>query len=372
MYSTPLCRFLAIRRPWSSQGCVRFIPAARPIPLYLLWVLGCCLALLKSDAFGADVLGYSVYKGQFLLQTEPDRLEIDPDFGFSVLASVDSVDFDLIKKARLRLPDGDTLEMDDLGDSWTLLDSYGTLEELDVDYVWGDYILLFDTVNDGSFSCLVELPEAQLPPAPRLLDFAASRAVDPGLPLELNWVYDAPAKAGDFVQVYINLGHSEVFSTPDVGEPGALDGRSTSVIIPSGVLVPGGIHGVNIEVTRILSTNSDCYPDGEGVGALFRSTEILVAAMTPPQLRLLSGPVNGAVMVEVQSEPGTLVTLEGGVDLRQWSLVATNIADSDTNVFVVPLGEMSSARYFRAREELPPAALAGLPARRPQGLRRTR
>lgn len=323
------------------------------------WLAGAVIALglaaWVENVAAADVRGYSVLKGEFLNQVGPTERELDPDFGFSVLASVDLTDFDLATQARVRLPDGDTLEMDSLGDSWVLLDSYATLEELDVAYVWGDYILLFKTVHDGDYSCLVELPERALPPGALLSNWEDVQGIDTARELELRWEYDAPLRADDFVQVYVNLGHQEVFSTPNLGEPGALDGRVRSVTLPPGVLAPGLVHSLNIEITRLISTNSGCYAGVEGVGGVFRSTSIDLVTVKPPQLRLLSAAAGSAVVVEVLAEPGSTVVLEQSPDLAAWTPVTTNRPALATNVVTLPAtplaGPSPPALYFRARQD---------------------
>src|SRR5213593_3359289 len=77
-------------------------------------------------ARAGDVRGYSILKGQFLNQIGPDELITDPDFGFSILASVDLTDFDVVTNASLALPSGNAKLMENLGDSWDFLDSDNT------------------------------------------------------------------------------------------------------------------------------------------------------------------------------------------------------------------------------------------------------
>jgi len=336
-----------LKRPNSMSVITR---ASDPMTVLLKLTLTAqvaCLCWLPLTARPADVLGYSVLKGQFLNQTGADELVLDPDFGFSLLVSVDLTDFDLLEEATLRLPDGEEMAMDNLGDSWDFLDSAATLLALNEAYTWGDYVLLFNTINDGGFSCLISLPESPLPPTPRLVNFADVQAVDPGKPLKLVWDFDAAPESNDFVQVYVNLGHAEVFSTPNLGSPGALDGTSRSATIPAGTLEPGWIHSLNLEITRLVSTNADCYPHAEGVGATFRSTSVDVSVLVPPVLRLMSQPTNGVVAVEVRTEPQQTVVLQASADLEVWSNVATNTAPSGTNVFNIPLGDVPG-RFFKA------------------------
>ena len=297
---------------------------------------------------GDDVVGYSVLKGQFFNQTAAETLRLDPDFGFSILASVDLTDFDRLESATLRLPEGGSLEMDDQGDYWSLLDSFGTKAELDDEYVWGDYLLLFDTVSEGNYSCLVELPESPLPPTPRLDNFGVSMAVDPARALTLNWDFDGVPAKDDFVQVYVNLGHGEVFATPNFGEAGALRSTDRSVTIPADTLIGGFIHELNIEVTRIVSTNLECHPRAEGVGALFRSTSVDLLVLNAPFVRRASRPAGGGMAVEVVADPDQPVVLQGSLDFTAWSDIATNAAQSGTNVFQVPVNPDVPRRFFRA------------------------
>ncbi len=308
-----------------------------------------CLGLLPLPVRSADVLDISILKGQFLLQPDAGTLVLDPDFGFSILATISLTDYDLLREASLRLPDGDELLMDDLGDFWSILDTASTLEQLDSWYTWGDYFFLYNTVNDGEFTCLLSLPESPLPPKPRLVNFDDVQAVDVTEPLTLTWEFDQPPETNDYVQIYVSLGHSDIFSTPDLGQPGALDGTARSVTIPANTLDSYWIQSLNIEITRVISTNSTCNPSAPGVGATFSSTEVDLVPVWVPLLRVASAPANGQFSIEVSAEPERPVVLMGSAELTQWSPVATNTSPSGIVVFSIPLAE-ALYRFFRARQ----------------------
>jgi hypothetical protein len=307
-----------------------------------------CFSL--SLARAQDVRGYSVIKGQFLNQTSPGAPVLDLDYGYSILASVDLTDFNLVTNASVRLPSGTREVMDDQGDSWGYLDSFTTFSALNSRYGWGNYTIDFKTVNDGNFSCVLALPNTPLPPAPRLVNFADVQAVNPVKPLTVSWDFSATPKADDFVQVYITIGHDEVFSTPDLGEPGALDSTARSVTVPADTLAQGAIYSLTLEITRLVSTNSTCYTSAEGITATFSSTSIDVTTIVLPQLRLLSRPVNGVVSVEVQGDAGKTIVLQDSDDLMAWRDLATNAAASGSNLFTVANGGQA-ARIFRARQQ---------------------
>jgi hypothetical protein len=221
------------------------------------------------------------------------------------------------------------------------------MPELNESYAWGDYFLSFSAVNDGEFTCLVELLESPLPPAPRLVNFADIQAADPSQPLELTFEFEQTPASDDFLQVYVNLGHEEVWATPSLGEPGALSSTDRTVTIPPGTLVPGFIHSLNLEITRIVSTNSECYPHAQGVGAMFTSTELDLIVFTPPTLALLSQPTNGVFAVTVIADPEQPVVLEASENISAWTPVATNAESTGTNEFRIPLAD-APHQYFRA------------------------
>jgi len=299
-------------------------------------------------ANAADVRGYSVLKGNFLLQTSPAAPTTDPDFGFVILASVDLTDFYLVTNATVRTPANELKVMDNLADFWALFDVRDSLSALNSAYGWGTYTIAFDAVNDGSFTGALNLPNTPLPPAPRLTNFEAVQAVNPAQPLTLNWNYPSAPRASDFVQVYITDGHADVFSTPDFGQPGALNGSARTLTIPSNTLDPGSILSLNIEITRVVSTNSTAYPWAEGVAGVFRSTAIDLTTITLPRMKIL-GPTNGVLTIEVRGSAERTNILQATDDFMSWRNVATNVAPLGKSVFNVP-AETPTARWFRTRQ----------------------
>ncbi len=327
------------QKPWA-------LPRGTRVGLWLA-----VLAWLASPpTLAADVVGISIIKGHFLNQSGPDELVDDPLFGYSVLGGVDLADLDLLDSASIRLPEGETIDLEDYGDSWSLLESFETRAELDAAYQWGDYIVAFDSKTEGEHSCLLEIPETALPPTPRLVNFGDVQSIDPSRALTLNWAFDGPLDKDDFVQLYVTLGHGEVFATPNLGEPGALTIDDRTVTIPAATLEPGYIHSLNLEVTRVTSTNGECYPEVQAFAAIFRSTSVDLFVRQPPWLRLLARSGNSLPEVEVVGEPEAPVILQASLDFLSWTHLGTNSSVSGTNVFQLPAGT-GAARFFRVLQE---------------------
>jgi hypothetical protein len=301
-----------------------------------------------SSVRAADVAGYSVLKGQFLYQVDETTLLLDEDLGISILASVDLTDYDLATGASLTLPDGEEVAMDNASLSWDYLDyGYSTFSTLNADYGWGQYTVDFVTVNDGEFSCPISFPSTPLPPQPRLLNFREVQAVDASQPLTLRWDYSTPPASNDFIQVYIDMGHGDAFSTPGYGEEGALDINARSLIVPAGSMLPGYVYNVNLEITRIVFTNTTSYPSAPGLAGTFSSTAIPLVTITPPAFQIPAAPTNGVFWVQVNAELNTTLVLQASLDLASWSDVATNTVSTNLVSFAVPV-QGQPFRFFRA------------------------
>ena len=307
-----------------------------------------CLQAFPARLAGADVQGYSLLKGRFLNQTAPGVVVPDPDFKFSFLASVDLTDYDLLQRAFLDFPDGGSTDLEDYGDSWGLLDIYDTEEDLHSAYGWGQYTVSFAAVDEGGFECPLDFPLTPLPPIPTLVNYDSIDRVDPARPWTLTWEFDTPPETNDFVQVYVSYGHGSVFSTPDIGLPGAMDGTARTVTLPAGTLWYEDSFELNLEITRVVSTNTASYPDAEGVAATFSSTSLIVSTVPPALLRVLPSTNRTEAFVVVTAPPASTVVLQASDALAGWVDLATNAAASGTNAFPISTAE-PARRFFRAR-----------------------
>jgi hypothetical protein len=149
--------------------------------ILLGFLLACCACCGGGPwaAEAADVAGYSVLKGHFLLQEGPGTPATDPDFAYGILAAVELTEPATVTNATLRTPGGAVNVLDDLSDSWDFLDTRDTLSQLTSAYGWGNYTVTFGTLHDGNYSCVLSLPNTALPPAPHLTNFGAIQAVNP-------------------------------------------------------------------------------------------------------------------------------------------------------------------------------------------------
>jgi hypothetical protein len=180
--------------------------------------------------------------------------------------------------------------------------------------------------------------------------------VEAGLDFTLQWNALSGGTSNDFVQVMIESTNGNFeFRSPEFRQPGALDGRSNSFLIPAGTLLEGTRYRGEIGWYRLLTLNTNSYPGVPGVAALVHRTRFaLVTLPTAPS----AGRVRFAAPSFSGSEAGTnaffTVTRSGGsngavmVDFA--TADGTARADSDYLASVGPLtledGETAAMFFF--------------------------
>src|SRR5262249_35093944 len=110
-------------------------------------------------------------------------------------------------------------------------------------------------VASAEFGSPVEVdlspPDSQ-PLAPEFVDFDAAQAIDPSRPFVLTWQPVPGASTTDFLQVAVG----NVFTTPSLLDPRALNGTASSVTVPAGILPPGFPSEAVVAIYRYqLTTN---------------------------------------------------------------------------------------------------------------------
>jgi hypothetical protein len=118
-----------------------------------------------------------------------------------------------------------------------LTDCRSTSAALDAAYPTGDYLFTIQAVSSNQ-QVTVSFPSTLTqPPVPRVSNYAAAQAVNPGQPFTLIW--DAWPTPPTNTCVYVELAYGGiVFNTPALTAPGALPGTATSVVIPEMTLDP--------------------------------------------------------------------------------------------------------------------------------------
>ncbi|MBA4148755.1 MAG: putative Ig domain-containing protein [Verrucomicrobia bacterium] len=246
------------------------------------WIALIALLTLSgaSRALAADVTQYAVLKGQMFVQTNAVSPVIDEEAGFVFHVFVDSDsdwdEDDTLTSVTLRLPNSSLVSIPD-DDGFEFGDGFPSLSALDTAYPDGTYALITEGVNDGLRTNSLTLTGSDYPPTPRFSNFTAAQAVDPAADFVLSWDPISGGSTNDFLMVNImGCGDDgdDILETPGPGEPGALDGLSTSVTIPARKLRPGQTYQVELLIGRFGEFDEESYPGALGFAGYFKLVQM--------------------------------------------------------------------------------------------------
>ena len=233
-------------------------------------------------SWAADVLSYVVVKGESYEQPTPSVVGLVPDeeWGGSFFnAFVDLADGAAITSASVAPPGRAPMPIPVTGETHLELERYfSTRADLDAACPNGTYTVNFETTHDGTQTLELPVDGDLYPNLPRVTNLAAARAINALADFTLQWVATGVGPASGMVSVKIEdrMTWETVFATGMPGEPGALPGDATSVVVPAGTLTAGHVYDLNITFVRFAGGNSS-YGNGMGVYARSVNTWVRTA-----------------------------------------------------------------------------------------------
>lgn len=269
--------------------------------------LAVLLAIVRAPA--ADVNFFNVSKGILFAQTNAGAPQLKTGFPYLFQASVVAATNGL-SSATMQWPSGTRSLVQRLpGGPYTYTDRQPTAGWLDLFYPNGDFTFTMNTVNDGPRVAVLTLADGVNPPAPTLLNYAGAQTINPSNNFTLQWGPFAGGNANDFIHVRIDSTTGTVFRTAFAPSlPGALNGFSNSVVIPSNTLPSGRALSGRIIFSKVAPTNVPAYPAVTGALIYYTQTEFFLATagagdVTPPRV-VSTLPADGAMGVSTTAPFG--------------------------------------------------------------------
>ena len=295
-----------------------------------------------------DVFGYGILKSQVYLQTNsgPPALQ---GYAFSAFVDVEPGTTNL-SRATLQLPSaGRTYELN-AGNRFDVEELFSEKAQLEAQFVSGNYLFSHSTVHDGVIVVTTLLPADRYPAAvPRMANFDAAQTINCGADFPLAW-QPLNSSTDHFVWVTVDEASSgeTVFSSPWVGNAGALNGTHTSVVIPAKTLRAGYSYRVTI-LHAALALDISSYPGALGLTGYDTQTqfEFTVPGIPFPKRVQIVGLNDGQFQLKVVGEPGRTNILESATSLApaSWAPVTTNLgAFNFSDALQLP------TRFYRLRE----------------------
>ena len=263
---------------------------------------------LLSLAFAVNLSAQDVHqlllvKGLNYVQSGPSQpTPVTKPYQF--MASV--IAHNSVNGASVQLPGGTLLPLALNGgdDEWRLRNSYSSQAGLNGDFPDGTYTFTVNATHDGTRTVPIALA-GNFPNIPQATDFNAVQAINPSAPFTITWNAFAGGTAADIVRIEVDdASGNSVFATPDLGEPGALNGSSAAnVTLPANTLAPGTAYTARLTFAHFSQINATSY--GQGVAAYagyFSQTQFPLTTITPPIVQTF-GIVKGLYFVQNSDAP---------------------------------------------------------------------
>jgi hypothetical protein len=233
---------------------------------------------------------------------------------------------------------------------------YASKTDLDRFFPNGAYSISLDTAHDGTKTVPLTFPADNYPNVPTLSNFSSLQAVNSAQGLTISWssFSGADNSSSYFIKVNIETDSGEeVFSSPGIGEGGALTGTSTSIVIPANTLSPGRKYWAELVFARIVATDSSTY-SGVTFRAVFaKATEFEIQTTGSPIRPALTFTKGNPAQINLTGDKHVSYVLEATEDLQSWHAISypqgtyssttTSFFDADFSFF--------PRRFYRVRED---------------------
>ena len=335
------------------------------------WTPLLILVLLLTQAFGADVRFYYVLKEQGFKQTGPATVLPSDADKFVFVADVVEAVPGSVGSASVTMPTSVTLT-NFLRKSFGLslatsvapgstTGEMASLAELNSAYPDGTFTITMSTTHDGSRSIPLSLTGSAYPSSmPQVSNYAASQAIDQASAFTLSWFPFANGTTNDVIMVSIAStnysfgGTQRVYNSPYPGDPGGLNGTSTSLVIPANTLLPGTGYRVSVFFGKVAQLDTTSYPGAVGYAGYGMTTYMNVSTTgiaSPPNVTTQPQ----AQTVAVGQNTTFTVVASGGLPISyQWwkggamlsgqtntTLSLTNVQPADAGNYYVQVGNPS-------------------------------
>jgi hypothetical protein len=157
------------------------------------------------------------------------------------------------------------------------------------------------TTSADGFLDNVRVTSDPYPDAPHISNFSALQGANATQAITVNWdqmmVGGQPATVNDFVSFEVRMidgsFEHEVFSSPGPGQPGQLNGTSTSATIPANTLEPGMTYKARLLFARPTTVDTTTYPPVLSIAAYTAVTKCDLVTAAPPSAPEVASPPPG-------------------------------------------------------------------------------
>lgn len=296
------------------------------------------------------ITSFTLGKWHTYHQTSTSLPTLDPDvpYAFNAMTSLSSNR--TATNILLRLPTGgvsNLVQNPYAQEQFTLFAFNTNLATFEATFPSGYYTNTVKAVASNQ-TVAINFPAGLVQPgAPHVANYTAAQSVNATQAFVLTWDAFPGGTAADAIQVEIG----DVFSSTNVGSPGALTGTATSLTIPAGKLQPGTTYDSWISFYRQVSTTNGSSYVTWVYRATFTDFTLATASSSGPSLVLTNAVLAPAnFSFDVLCATGQTVTVEYRTNLAlgQWRTLLTTNSPGSRFRAIAPQATTNRALFFRA------------------------
>lgn len=314
-----------------------------------------------SNSEDPDVLRIDLFKAKEFGQTGDSPVDLNSYFAdffvdFTGISTVSSVDLDIPGVGLAE----DLGEFDNDFLSLEADQSFSSEADLHDTFPAGDYDLTLHTFHDGDRTVTLNPGSGEFPAAPTVLNFSTTQNWDSTQPFTVSWNPMPDGTSADAIFLFIEGEHDGFFETPDLGEPGALDGTATSVTIPANALPPGRTLDAELVFAKVNDNDTTQYPGVRSAGGLASITLFRIQTSGDPFVpQIALSKTSTRTRVKVTGERGQIFDVHASGNLIDWDFVGTVWLWDEENGFLSSgtLEDLSDPeadrRFYRIEDAVP-------------------
>lgn len=307
-----------------------------------------------QDVVDLSLSRYGTYEQ--LTAAEPTPIPDVPDeSAFSVLAVMgmssdflsDPDNLLFVRAVTLQPPAPASLLGMDFSDAFggfLYYETFTSAAALESEFRSGNYLYTFGSLISGDQKFTLRVGTRELPAAPHITNFEATKKVDPTQPFTLVWTPESPDQGGAQLEVY------DVETGELVYDSGSILGAHTSAEIPANSMKTGKVYQAEVSATRVEFADPNSVPSRTAISSTLTRIELRTGGGGGGSLSIASIEVNpdGSLKLIVNCTPNqSLQVQRSGSLIPDWQTVdSRNPAESPAIINLpAPPGGVS---YYQA------------------------
>jgi len=252
------------------------------------WLAAGLFATMISSANSSDVPFMTVLKGQRFEQVSPTvafMTEGEPPLIFEAFAIGENASS--ILSGTVQVPSGEifSLVCDDPDDAeFAYEDVADTLLDFDTSKSNGIYTISVITTNDGTRSVSLNLAGNNYPNVPLISNYTSLQSAIHSSDITVQWGAMTSGTTNDFIMCSITDDSTgeDAYESGAPGEPDALNGTNTQVILPPDTLQPGHLYRAEVLFVKLVDADTTSYPNCQAISGYYKQVEFSIKTTALP------------------------------------------------------------------------------------------